>query len=264
MREIVFDTETTGRDAVWRDPKGNLIGDRIVEIGCVELYNLAPTGRTLHLYLNPQRDVPDEVVRVHGLTTTFLKDKALFAHVVEDILAFFGDAPLIAHNSEFDRKFVNAELELLGRPPLPQSRCVDTLPMARKKFPGAANSLDALAKRFELDRYGFDLSARKGAGGHGALIDAKILAEVYLQLKGGREQALAFEQVVDIIEDVGGGAAPLVFTPRAQRPAPLASPLTAEELAAHIAFVAKLGGGAPIWKKFLDAEEIALSPAASG
>src|SRR5262249_3277174 len=148
-------------------PKGNLIGDRVVEIGCVEIVNLAPTGRTLHLYLNPERDVPDEVVRVHGLTGAFLKDKPLFKDVVDQILEFFGDAPLVAHNAEFDRKFLNAEFELVGLPHYPQSRFVDTLPIARKKFPGAANSLDALAKRFELDRYGFDLAGRKGAGGHG-------------------------------------------------------------------------------------------------
>jgi DNA polymerase-3 subunit epsilon len=253
MREIVFDTETTGRDAAWRDASGRLTGDRIVEIACVELYNLAPTGRTFHAYFNPERDVPDEVVRVHGLTGAFLKDKPLFKNVVQELLEFFGDAPLIAHNSEFDRKFLNAEFELVGLPHYPQTRCIDTLAIARKKFPGAANSLDALARRFELDRYGFDLATRKGPGGHGALIDAKILAEVYLQLKGGREQALVFEQVVET-EAESETAAPLVFAPRAQRPSPLPPQVTPEELAAHIAFVAKLSG-APIWKKFIDEEE---------
>jgi DNA polymerase-3 subunit epsilon len=255
MREIVFDTETTGRDAAWRDASGRLTGDRVVEIACVELYNLAPTGRTFHAYFNPERDVPEEVVRVHGLTGAFLKDKPLFKHVVEELLAFFGDAPLIAHNSEFDRKFINAEFELVGLPHYPKERCIDTLAMARKKFPGAANSLDALARRFELDRYGFDLAARKGPGGHGALIDAKILAEVYLQLKGGREQALVFEEAADAIAESETGAS-LVYVAQPQRPARLPSQATAEELAAHIAFVAKLSD-APMWKKFLDAEETA-------
>ncbi|MET0182952.1 MAG: DNA polymerase III subunit epsilon, partial [Caulobacterales bacterium] len=190
MREIVFDTETTGREPFIRGGDGRLIGDRIVEIGAIELMNLNPTGRTLHLYICPQCEVPEEVVRIHGLTTHFLRDKPPFASVVEQILEFFGDAPLIAHNAEFDRKFINAELMELGLPLISDTRCIDTLPIARKKFPGASNSLDALAKRFQLDRYGFDLAARKGPGGHGALVDAKILAEVYLELKGGREQRL--------------------------------------------------------------------------
>ena len=252
MREIVFDTETTGRDPAWRDASGRLTGDRIVEIGCVELFNLAPTGRTLHLYLNPERDVPDEVVRVHGLTEAFLKDKPLFKQVYQEILDFFGDAPLVAHNAEFDRKFINAEFELVGLPHLPSARFVDTLKIAREKFRGAANSLDALAKRFELDRYGFDLSTRKGAGGHGALVDSRILAEVYLQLRGGREQKLAFEQVEETVAvaDQNAAAAPLAFKPQSARKETLGPRLTAEEAEAHTAFVAKLGGGAPLWSKF--------------
>ena len=197
--------------------------------------------------------MPDEVVRVHGLTGAFLKDKPLFKHTVDQILEFFGDAPLIAHNAEFDRKFLNGEFELLGLPLFPKDRCIDTLPIARKKFPGAANSLDALAKRFELDRYGFDLSARKGAGGHGALIDARILAEVYLQLKGGREQALVFERASETsVEFESTGT--LAFKPRPPRPASLPPLATAEELATHSTFVAKLGG-APLWKKFLASED---------
>jgi len=239
MREIVFDTETTGRDA---DK-----GDRIVEIGCIELVNLAPTGRTFHRYLNPQRDVPEEVVRVHGLTGAFLADKPLFKDIVEDLMAFFGDDPLVAHNAEFDRRFLNAEFARLKMIGIAQERCVDTLVIARKKFPGAANSLDALAKRFQLDRHGFDLSTRKGAGGHGALIDSKMLAEVYLQLRGGREQSLSFEDA-----PAGGEAEdgrPLSFTRRTPRSRPLASRLTPEESAAHAAFVEKLGLNA-LWGKY--------------
>lgn len=246
MREIVFDTETTGREPFIRGGDGRIVGDRIVEIGAVELINLNPTGRALHLYICPQCEVPEEVVRVHGLTTHFLSDKPPFAAVVEEILEFIGDAPLVAHNSEFDRKFLNAELMELGLPTLSMTRCVDTLAIARKKFPGASNSLDALAKRFELDRYGFDLNARKGAGGHGALIDAKILAEVYLQLKGGREQKLALMDEDIVSED--GAPAKLIFPPRAPRPTPLAPRLTMEEAAAHAAFVETLGEIA-LWKK---------------
>lgn len=238
MREIVFDTETTGRDPEF--------GDRIVEIGAVELWNLAPTGRTLHLYVCPQCDVPEEVVRVHGLTTAFLADKPVFADLSAQIIEFFGDAPLVAHNAEFDRKFLNAEFGRLKQPPIPQERCIDTLAMARAKFRGASNSLDALARRFELDRYGFDLAARKGPGGHGALIDAKILAEVYLQLKGGREQKLALEDdaPAEIIEE----NATFAVTRRAARAKPLKPRLTAEEAALHASFIDTLSGEA-LWKK---------------
>lgn len=238
MREIVFDTETTGRDPEF--------GDRIVEIGAVELWNLSPTGRTLHLYICPQCDVPDEVVRVHGLTTAFLADKPLFAALAPQIVEFFGDAPLIAHNAEFDRKFMNAEFARIGIPPIGMERCIDTLAIARNKFRGASNSLDALARRFELDRFGFDLAARKGPGGHGALVDAKILAEVYLQLKGGREQRLALEVETHIEATVEIAA--IDFPKRAPRPAPLPSRLTAEEAARHAAFIDGLGEGA-LWKK---------------
>lgn len=239
MREIVFDTETTGRDPEF--------GDRIVEIGAVELWNLSPTGRTLHLYVCPQCDVPDEVVRVHGLTTSFLADKPLFAAVAEQIVEFFGDATLIAHNVEFDRKFMNAEFGRIGIAPIPAERCIDTLAIARNKFRGASNSLDALARRFELDRYGFDLAARKGAGGHGALIDAKILAEVYLQLKGGREQRLALEAETTTERAVEAAIA-IEFPQRAPRLTALPPRLTAEEAARHAEFVETLGPDS-LWKK---------------
>lgn len=239
MREIVFDTETTGRDP--RD------GDRIVEIGCVELINLNPTGKTFHAYLNPERDVPDEVVKVHGLTGAFLKDKPIFAQVVDAFLEFIGDSPLVAHNAEFDRGFINSELHYLGKPVLPAERFVDTLVLAREKFRGANNRLDALAKRFQLDRRGFDLNARKGAGGHGALLDSKMLAEIYLELRGGREQALDFGDGLRG-EDGQGAADSHTFVTRAPRPAPLAPRITEAERAAHAAFLAKMKTP-PLWGK---------------
>jgi DNA polymerase-3 subunit epsilon len=177
MREIVFDTETTGLD-----PANPDFPDRIVEIGLVELMGLERTGRELHLYLNPERSVPEEVVRVHGLTRDFLEKHEKFSVVVDEILDFIGDAPLIAHNAAFDQAFLCAELTRSRRDIIAGERFIDTMVIARQKFPGASCSLDALAKRYQLDRYGFDLASRKGPGGHGALIDARILAEVYLQL----------------------------------------------------------------------------------
>jgi DNA polymerase-3 subunit epsilon len=242
MREIVFDTETTGREAER--------GDRIVELGAIELYNLSPTGKTLHLYFNPERDVPEEVVRVHGLTLGFLRDKPLFADLAQQILDFFEDSPIIAHNAEFDRRFLNAELTRVGRQAHAPERYIDTLAIARKRFPGASCSLDALAKRFQLDRYGFDLNTRKGPGGHGALVDAKILAEVYLQLKGGREQSLDFAMSSTIATGDGEARSSIfVFTPRAERPQALPPRLHAEEAEAFQAFIAELGENA-LWKKF--------------
>jgi DNA polymerase-3 subunit epsilon len=244
MREIVFDTETTG---VFPDHPEAEFRDRIVEIGCVEIFNLERTGREFHVYLNPERSVPEEVVRVHGLTRDFLLQHSKFADVAEMFLEFVGDAPLVAHNAAFDAGFINAELRRLGRAEAAADRFVDTLQIARKKFPGASCSLDALAKRYQLDRYGFDLAARKGAGGHGALVDARILAEVYLQLRGGREQRLAF----DIAEETHASAEivrPVQFTRREARATPLASRMSAEEHAAHQAFIATLGPNA-LWLK---------------
>ncbi|HRE43988.1 MAG TPA: DNA polymerase III subunit epsilon [Terricaulis sp.] len=241
MREIIFDTETTGLDPLHPERP-----DRLVEAGFVELMGLERTGRELHLYFNPERDVPEEVVRVHGLRREFLEKHPRFAEQVEQILDFIGDAPLVAHNAAFDQGFVNAELARAGREALAGARFVDTLPIARKRFPGASCSLDALAKRFQLDRYGFDLASRKGPGGHGALVDSRILAEVYLQLRGGREQRLSFEAAVESVS--AAAEAPVQFAPRPPRPAPLAARLTAEEAAAHEAFIAKLGDGA-LWKK---------------
>lgn len=244
MREIIFDTETTGLDPWSEDGP-----DRLVEIGCVELMGLERTGRELHLYINPERSVPDEVVRVHGLTRDFLQNHPKFADVAQQFIDFIGDAPLVAHNAAFDQGFINAELARIGLPHTPAERFVDTLPLARKRFPGASCSLDALAKRYQLDRYGFDLAARKGPGGHGALVDARILAEVYLQLKGGREQALVFDEA-DIAqqESARTSEAPVAFVRRAPRAQPLPSRITPEEAEAHAAMVARLGASA-LWLK---------------
>lgn len=244
MREILFDTETTG---VFPDHAEEKLRDRIVEIGCVEVVNLERTGREFHAYLNPDRDVPEEVVRVHGLRLDFLRNHRRFAEVVDDFMAFVGDAPLVAHNASFDQGFINAELRRLGRDALSNERFVDTLAIARKKFPGASNSLDALARRFQLDRYGFDLAARKGAGGHGALVDSRILAEVYLHLKGGREQRLAFD-AGEAASDNAAVLRPIEFVRREQRPTPLAPRMTDEEAAAHAAFIEKIGANA-LWLK---------------
>lgn len=175
-REIVFDTETTGFDYAK--------GDRLVEIGAVELVNHLPTGRTYHQYINPERDVPEEVVKVHGLTYDFLKDYPTFEKIADQWLEFVGDASLVAHNASFDMNFVNYELKQIGRPEIGWDRCVDTLEIARGMFPGARCSLDALCKRFEIDN-----SARTF---HGALLDAQLLAEVYLELLGGKEPTLLF------------------------------------------------------------------------
>ncbi len=245
MREIVFDTETTGVVPVHADAK---TCDRIVEIGCVELFNLERTGREFHAYLNPERHVSDEVVRIHGLTREFLQNHGKFAEVVEQFLDFVGDVPLVAHNAAFDQAFLNAELARCGRVTAPAERFIDTLILARKRFPGASCSLDALAKRFQLDRNGFDLAGRKAAGGHGALVDARILAEVYLELRGGREQGLNFGG--EMAAPQSAAAQTLAFAPRAPRPQPLAPRVASEEEAAHAAFVTALGPNA-LWLKLV-------------
>jgi DNA polymerase-3 subunit epsilon len=244
MREILFDTETTG---VFPDHADEKLRDRVVEIGCVEVFNLERTGREFHAYINPDRDVPEEVVRVHGLRGDFLRTQKRFGEIVADFIEFVGDAPLVAHNASFDRGFINAELRRLKMAELETERFIDTLAIARKKFPGASCSLDALARRFQLDRYGFDLASRKGPGGHGALVDSRILAEVYLHLKGGREQRLVFEAEEAAASDAANQT-PIELVQRAQRPVPLVARGTAEEAEAHAAFVAKLGEKA-IWLK---------------
>jgi len=227
MREIVFDTETTGLDPYQ--------GDRLVEVGCVELINGFPTGNHFHAYLNPQRDMPEAAFNVHGLSIEFLKDKPLFADVVEEFLAFVADAPLIAHNAMFDLGFINAELERCKKAPVPRERLVDTLLLARRRFPAGPNNLDTLCGRFSID-----ISRRTK---HGALLDAELLAEVYVELTGKRQARLG------LIEAPVAMAQQVVVTLRT-RPAPLPSRLSAEERAAHLAFVATLGDK-PIWSDYL-------------
>lgn len=179
MREIVFDTETTGFD-----PEE---GDRLVEIGCVELENHLPTGRTYHQYINPERDVPAEAVAVHGLTEERLKDEPVFGEILSDFLEFIGDdTKLVAHNAQFDVKFLNYEMKAFGFPTLDKKRVIDTLDMARKKFPGSPANLDALCRRFSIDNSNREL--------HGALLDSELLAEVYLELLGGRQRGLSLAQ----------------------------------------------------------------------
>lgn len=243
MRVIMFDTETTGRS-----PE---TGDRIVEIGCVEMIGF-DQGRTFHRYVNPQCDVPEEVVKVHGLTGAFLADKPLFSDpdVVDALLAFFGEDPIVAHNASFDRRFLNAELARMGRSEVPEARFIDTYAMAAAKLKaGAKRSLDALARHFQLDRLGFDLSGRKNAGGHGALLDARMLAEIYIGLQGGREQTLGFiTEAAAAVEDAAVSAALSAWPRRAARPHPLPTRLTEAEAQAHDAFVNALGP-APLWRR---------------
>jgi DNA polymerase-3 subunit epsilon len=232
VREIVLDTETTGVDAA--------NGDRIVEIGCVELLNHIPTGRTWHVYLNPERTMPAGALQVHGLTDEFLKDKPLFAEVVGAFLAFVDGARLVAHNAQFDAAFLDAELGRLGRPSLDMDRVVDSLALARRKHPGAPNSLDALCAR-----YGIDNSRRTK---HGALLDAEILAEVYIELIGGKQADLGLGSIIMRRPDAVGG---VLSREQMTRPVPLKPRLTDEERAAHAAFLGTLGDAA-IWRQYLE------------
>src|SRR6202163_10521 len=231
MREIVLDTETTGLDP--------LRGDRLVEIGCVEIFNRMPTVQTFHRHLNPERDMPAEAFAVHGLSSEFLADKPLFAHVVEQFLEFIGDAPLVIHTASFDISFINAELDRLKRPPIPRERLVDTLLLARRKHPGVSNKLDDLCSRYAIDN-----SHRTK---HGALLDAELLAEVYIDLIGARQSQLVLAAESRDIR-VGGHSE----MPRRQREAPLAPRISEEDRIAHRAFVATLGDR-PIWNDFLGA-----------
>lgn len=223
MREIVMDTETTGLDPAQ--------GHRIVEIGAIELVHHVPTGRHYHQYLNPERDMPEDAFRVHGLATAFLADFPVFAAVVDGFLDFIADSPLVIHNASFDLRFLNAELGLIGRPLLPVARAVDTLPMAQRKFPGAPASLDALCRRFNVDG-----SARKL---HGALLDSELLAEVYLHLMGGRQADLGLSA-----QGRGRrGPVAAVAKPRPRR----VFEVPADELALHEAFIAQMKE--PIWRR---------------
>src|SRR5580704_1324159 len=228
MREIVLDTETTGLDP--------LRGDRLVEVGCVELFNRMPTGQTFHRYMNPEREMSAEAFAVHGLSTQFLADKPFFHEVVGEFLEFIGDAPLVIHNASFDISFINAELDRIKRPPIPRERLVDTLLLARRKHPGVSNRLDDLCSRYAIDN-----SHRTK---HGALLDAELLAEVYIDLIGARQsQLILAAESHDIrVGSVGD-------IPRRQREIPLAPRVTEEDLVAHRAFVATLGEK-PIWNEF--------------
>jgi DNA polymerase-3 subunit epsilon len=231
MREIVLDTETTGLDP--------LRGDRLVEIGCVEIFNRMPTGQTFHRYINPERDVPQEAFAVHGLSSEFLADKPLFAQVVDEFLEFVGDAPLVIHNASFDIGFINAELDRLKREAIGRDRLVDTLLLARRKHPGVSNRLDDLCSRYAID------NSRRTK--HGALLDAELLAEVYIDLIGARQSQLI------LVESVSRQSGGTLDMPRRQRPAPLAPRVTDADRIAHRDFIATLGEKA-IWMEFVGKE----------
>jgi DNA polymerase-3 subunit epsilon len=228
MREIVLDTETTGLDPAE--------GHRIVEIGAVELENHLPTGRSFHRYLNPGRTMPREAFEIHGLGDDFLRDKPLFADVADDLVGFIGDSRLVIHNAAFDMRFLNAELVASGRPRLPENRVLDTVALARARFPGAPASLDALCRRFAVDNSGREK--------HGALLDSELLAEVYLGLVGGRQPDLV------LAPGSGGRPSPVLVADwrPAPRPVPLPPRFTEAEAAGHAAFVARLGDAA-LWKR---------------
>lgn len=228
MREIVLDTETTGVDP--------LSGHRVVEIGCVELHSGVPTGKNFHTYLNPERDMPDEAFRIHGLSGDFLRDKPVFAEIVDKFMDFISDSQLVIHNASFDMRFVNAELERVGFTPLPMSRALDTVLVARKKFPGSPASLDALCRRFNID-----LSARTK---HGALLDAELLAEVYLELLGGRQSALGLDsnEQKNSTKEITLGAVPKQNKMIRSRE----FPVLPEELEAHAKLVDKIKNA--LWK----------------
>jgi len=223
MREIVLDTETTGLNP-FDTPR-----HRIVEIGAVELFNQVPTGKTYHQYINPERDIPKEAFEVHGIGGDFLADKPTFAAIAQEFLTFIGDAKLVIHNAEFDMRFLNAELEWAGHRALPNDQALDTLRIARRRFPGSPASLDALCRRF-----GIDNSAREK---HGALLDSEILAEVYLELTGGKQPNFGLTQAQAINPDTTRDED---WRPK-PRPVPLTPRITEEEKAAHAAFVRKIG-----------------------
>src|SRR6056300_1805313 len=227
MREIVLDTETTGFD-----PES---GDRIVEIGAVELWNHVATGKTYHQYINPERSMPEEAFKVHGLGDEFLRDKPVFSDIAQDFVDFIGDAKLVIHNAAFDVKFLNAELKWVNHPQIQWEQAIDTLAIARQKFPGSPASLDALCRRFNIDNSSRTL--------HGALLDSEILAEVYLELIGGRQPDFALSRA-GIDSDHSEGER---WRPQ-PRPTPLPSRITKEEAAAHDAFVQAMGDGA-LWNK---------------
>jgi DNA polymerase-3 subunit epsilon len=233
MREIILDTETTGLDP--------LRGDRLVEVGCVEIFNRMPTGQTFHRYINPERDMPQEALAVHGLTNEFLADKPLFAQIVDEFLEFIGDAPLVIHNASFDISFINAELDRLKRRTIGRERVVDTLLLARRKHPGVSNRLDDLCSRYAID------NSRRTK--HGALLDAELLSEVYIDLIGARQPQLILVETVPL--PMGGA----LDVPRRQRTVPLAQRVTEADRIAHRSFVATLGEKA-IWNEFFGTEAL--------
>ncbi|HEX3504238.1 MAG TPA: DNA polymerase III subunit epsilon [Xanthobacteraceae bacterium] len=237
MREIVFDTETTGLDPYQ--------GDRLVEIGCIELVNRFPTGKVFHCYFYPERDMPEQAFKVHGLSIEFLRDKPLFADKVDELIAFLGDdAALVAHNAMFDLGFLNAELDRAGREGVARERIVDTLLLARRKHPGASNRLDDLCTRYSID------NSRRTK--HGALLDAELLAEVYIELIGARQAQFVLAQATATVRVTGE---PIVLR---ERPAPLPARLSEDERAAHRRFIATLGENA-IWRDYIRAEEFAAN-----
>jgi DNA polymerase-3 subunit epsilon len=227
MREIVLDTETTGLDP--------LTGDRLVEIGCIELLNRFPTGKTFHGYFNPERDMPQSALQIHGLTIEFLKEHPLFAHRAGELVEFLGDAQIVAHNAMFDLAFLNAELERAGQPVVSRERMVDTLLLARRKHPGAANRLDDLCARYAID------NSRRIK--HGALLDGELLAEIYVELTGARQAQLILSQAPPIL-------APGEIIAVRERPVPLPARLTTDAQAAHRQFIASLGENA-IWRDYV-------------
>ena len=225
-REIVLDTETTGFD-----PR---TGDRLIEVGCIELVDLLPTGRTFHRFVNPERLIPPDAIRVHGITDEKVKDAPKFHEIVDDLMAFVGDAQMIAHNAAFDRNFIDFEYNRCGRPITGEARWIDTLQLAQKRFPGMANSLDALCKRFKISLVERSL--------HGALIDARLLAEVYLELRGGKERVLDLSGA-----RAGGASAVVAATAYPPRPRPLAPLSTPAERAAHIEFLRAVLSDHSLW-----------------
>ncbi|MEM9732437.1 MAG: DNA polymerase III subunit epsilon [Pseudomonadota bacterium] len=233
MREIIFDTETTGIK-----PEE---GHRIIEIGAVEMVNRHLTGRTYHQYLNPERDIDQGAFEVHGISLEQVQNEPVFADILDDFWAFFGEGTLVAHNARFDVGFFNAELERVGRPPIDQDRVVDTLSIARFKFPGAKNSLDALCGRFGISNAHRTL--------HGALLDSELLAEVYIELTGGKQTDFlsSAEENNSRRSDTLAGKR----TPQRQRPRPLQAALSQKEREAHDAFIQKFGAE-PIWRHWLD------------
>jgi DNA polymerase-3 subunit epsilon len=227
-REIVLDTETTGFD-----PK---TGDRLIEIACVELEDLLPTGRHLHLYCDPERPIPPEAVRVHGITDAFVAGKPRFRDLAAEILDFIGDSPVVAHNAAFDRNFVNWELANCGARIVPDGHWIDTVQLALKRFPGMPNSLDALCRRFKIS-----LAEREK---HGALIDARLLAAVYLELKGGKERGLDLAPAGAVRRAIAAAAKIGGYGPR---PRPLPSRVSEAEAEAHAAFVREILKEKAIW-----------------